>query len=116
TFRDRRTPNRVRMVAELRSPAIPTVLHDATSLKWRFAANDVAQKPARTQAVPPQVVAGFGAASTPVTQQSVSQVPPAAGGGTRGRRVYHGATVELDFKDAPLHDLLRIISDTGGIN
>src|SRR5262249_54332108 len=42
------------------------------------------------------------------------QVPPAGGG--RARRVYHGATVELDFKDAPLHDLLRIISDTGGIN
>src|SRR5690606_23047168 len=66
--------------------------------------------PARTR---PQVVGGFGAASTPVAQHSVSQVPPSAG---RGRRIYHGATVDLDFKDAPLHDLLRILSETGNID
>ncbi|HEY5923193.1 MAG TPA: type IV pilus secretin PilQ, partial [Kofleriaceae bacterium] len=110
SFRDRRTPNRVRLVAELASPAIPTVVRDATSVRWRFAANPVAQKP--VQKVPPQVVGGFGAASTPVAQQSVAQVPPAG----RGRRIYHGATVEFDFKDAPIHDLLRIIADTGGVN
>jgi type IV pilus assembly protein PilQ len=114
SFRDRRTPNRVRLVAELASPAIPTVVRDATSVRWRFAANDMAaQKPSRTQAIKPTVVGGFGAASTPVAQQSVSQVPPAGG---RGRRIYHGATVEFDFKEAPIHDLLRIIADTGGVN
>jgi type IV pilus assembly protein PilQ len=58
------------------------------------------------------VVGGFGAASTPVAQQSVAQLPPQ---GNR-RRVYHGQTVELHFKDAPIHDLLRIISDTGHVN
>jgi type IV pilus assembly protein PilQ len=58
------------------------------------------------------VVGGFGAASTPVAQQSVSQVPA-----QRGRsRIYHGATVDFDFKDAPIHDLLRIIADTGHVN
>src|SRR6185503_12049518 len=80
SFRDRRTPNRVRLVAELASPAIPTVVRDATTVRWRFAANDLAQqqqKPMRTQSMPPQVVGGFGAASTPVAQQSVTQVPPA---------------------------------------
>ena len=66
-----------------------------------------------TQNVPPPVVGGFGAASTPVAQQSVSQVPPQ---GPRGRRVYRGATVDFDFKDAPIHDLLRLIADTGGVN
>ncbi|MBC7974486.1 MAG: type IV pilus secretin PilQ, partial [Myxococcales bacterium] len=83
SYNDRRTANRVRLVAELSSPAIPTV------------------------------VGGFGAASTPVTQQSVSQLP---GAGGRGRRIYHGATVEFDFKDAPIHDLLRIIADTGKVS
>jgi type IV pilus assembly protein PilQ len=112
SFRDRRTPNRVRLVAELASPAIPTVVRDGNTVRWRFAANHaVAQKPA--QSIPPTVVGGFGAASTPVSQQAVSQVPPAPG---RGRRVYHGATVEFHFKDAPIHDLLRIIADTGGVN
>jgi type IV pilus assembly protein PilQ len=118
SFRDRRTPNRVRLVAELASPAIPTVVRDGNTVRWRFAANHaVAQQtrttPVRTQSIPPTVVGGFGAASTPVSQQAVSQVPPAPG---RGRRVYHGATVEFHFKDAPIHDLLRIIADTGGVN
>src|SRR2546423_379000 len=37
--------------------------------------------------------------------------------GPRGRqRIYHGATVDFDFKDAPIHDLLRIIADTGHVN
>ncbi len=109
TFRDRHHPGRVRLVAELASPAIPTVLRDKGWVKWRFAANPVAQRKAPSR---PQVVGGFGAASTPVAQQSVSQVPSAG----RGRRIYHGVTVDLDFKDAPLHDLLRIISETGNIS
>lgn len=110
TFRDRHHPGRVRLVAELASPAIPTVLRDKGWVRWRFAANPVAQRKAPAR---PQVVGGFGAASTPVAQQSVSQVPSSAG---RGRRIYHGVTVDLDFKDAPLHDLLRIISETGNIS
>ena len=105
----------MRLVAELASPAIPTVVRDsntrALALRERTTSRSAR---GRTQNIPPTVVGGFGAASTPVAQQSVSQVPPA--GGTRGRRIYHGATVEFDFKDAPIHDLLRIIADTGDVN
>ncbi|NVB82035.1 MAG: type IV pilus secretin PilQ, partial [Kofleriaceae bacterium] len=116
SFRDRRTHNRVRLVAELASPAIPTVVRDKGIVRWRFAANDTGKRTAaRTQNTAP-AVGGFGAASTPVTQQSVSQVPPAGQQGARGRRVYHGATVDLHFKDAPIHDLLRILSDTGNVS
>jgi type IV pilus assembly protein PilQ len=64
------------------------------------------------QNVPSPVVGGFGAVSTPVAQQSVAQLPPQAS----RRRVYHGQTVELHFKDAPIHDLLRIIADTGKVS
>jgi len=52
-------------------------------------------------------------ASTPIAPQSVSQVP---GTVPRNRRVYRGATVDFDFKDAPIHDLLRTIADTGKVN
>src|SRR5206468_11678181 len=38
SFRDRRAPNRVRLIAELSEPAIPTVVRDATAVRWRFAA------------------------------------------------------------------------------
>ena len=110
SFRDRRTPDRVRLVAELATPATPTLDRDAKAIRWHFAGSaQVAKKPVPV-VQPMQAVGGFGAASTPVAQQSVSQVPP-------GRRhVYHGQTVSYDIKDAPIHDLLRLIAETGHIN
>nr|MBA3538220.1 type IV pilus secretin PilQ [Deltaproteobacteria bacterium] len=118
SFRDRRAPNRVRLVAELASPATPTFDRTpgtagstpTTIVRWKFAGSGatVAQRPARP--VQP-VVGGFGASSTPVAQQAVSQVPAQG-----RRRIYHGATVSYDFKDASIHDLLRLIADTGHVN
>ncbi|MDQ3370933.1 MAG: type IV pilus secretin PilQ, partial [Myxococcota bacterium] len=115
SFRDRKLPNRIRLIAELAQPATPVFERDARGVvHWRFVANDpTSPAVARAQHVPSPVVGGFGATSTPVTQQSVSQVPAQ---GARGRRVYRGATVDFDFKDAPIHDLLRIIADTGRVN
>lgn len=111
SFRDRRTPNRVRLIAELSSPATPVFVRDGGGGKWKFVGDKVAKT--TVQNMPAPVVAGFGATSTPLTQQTVSQLSPQ---GARGRRVYRGATVDFDFKDAPLHDLLRLIGDTGRVN
>jgi type IV pilus assembly protein PilQ len=110
SYRDRRVPGRVRVVAELSRPATPAVERDATGVHLSFVANDVAKHMPRTQ---PPAIGGFGAVSTPVAQQSVSQVPPGPGA---KKHIYHGATVDFDFKDAPIHDLLRILADTGHVN
>src|SRR5262249_17834018 len=90
----------------------------ASGIRWNFVGADIAKRPvttlpvaARTQNAAP-VVGGFGAASTPAAQQSVSQLPPQ---GSR-RRVYHGQPIELHVKDAPIHDLLRLIADTGKVS
>jgi type IV pilus assembly protein PilQ len=117
SFRDRRVPGRVRLIAELSSPATPSFDRDAGGIRWNFVGADIAKRPVTTRPAvatqpAPAPVGGFGAASTPVTQQSVAQLPPQ---GSR-RRVYHGQTVELHFKDAPIHDLLRIIADTGKVS
>ena len=119
SFRDRRTPDRVRLIAELASPATPTFERDAGVVRWSFAGADPARRPvtarpvaAHTQDVPSPKVGGFGAASTPVAQQSVAQLPPQ---GSR-RRVYHGQTVDVHLKDAPIRDLLRLIADTGRVS
>ena len=115
SFRDRRTPNRVRLIAELAQPVTPTFDRAGGTVRWRFAADPVAKRspaPTRTQHVPSPVVGGFGASSTPVAQQSVAQVPPQ---GNR-RRIYRGATINIEIKDAPIHDLLRLIADTGRVN
>jgi type IV pilus assembly protein PilQ len=110
SFRDRKDPNRVRLVAELAQAATPTVDRDAGVVHWRF---DAPSKHAmRTTNVPSPVVGGFGAASTPIAQQSVAQLPPQ---GSR-KHIYHGAPVDIDFDNAPLNEALRIIQDVGHIN
>ncbi|HEX4451950.1 MAG TPA: type IV pilus secretin PilQ [Kofleriaceae bacterium] len=110
SFRDRKDPNRVRLVAELAQAATPTVDRDAGVVHWRF---DVPTRHAmRTTNVPSPVVGGFGAASTPIAQQSVAQLPPQ---GAR-KHIYHGAPVDIDFDNAPLNEALRIIQDVGHIN
>ncbi len=111
SFRDRKDPNRVRLVAELAQAATPTVDRDAGVVHWRF---DIAptKHAMRTTNVPSPVVGGFGAASTPIAQQSVAQLPPQ---GSR-KHIYHGAPVDIDFDNAPLNEALRIIQDVGHIN
>lgn len=111
-FRDRHTANRVRLIAELAQPTTPTVDRDGVNVRWHFISGDIAKRPVRMKDVPSPVIGGFGEASTPVVQQSVAQLQPQAG----RRRIYHGATIDFDFKDAPIHDLLRVIADTGHVN
>ncbi len=118
SFHDRRQPGLVHIVAELGAPVTPTIERDRAGARVMFAGiGQIAKKSPgpRTQEMPPPIVSGFGAASTPIAQQSVSQVPPPNGLNAR-RRIYHGATVDLDFKDAPIHDLLRTIASVGHIS
>lgn len=112
TFRDRRAPNRVRLIAELVHPVTPTVDRDANNVRWHFISRDIAKRPVHTKDVPSPVVSGFGESSPTVVAQSVAQLQPQAG----RRRIYRGATIDFDFKDAPIHDLLRVIADTGHVN
>lgn len=111
-FRDRKIAGRVRLIAELAQPTTPTVDRDSGNVQWHFISADIAKRPVRTKDVPSPVISGFGEANAPVVQQSVAQLQPQAG----RRRIYHGATIDFDFKDAPIHDLLRVIADTGHVN
>ncbi|HWO24451.1 MAG TPA: type IV pilus secretin PilQ [Kofleriaceae bacterium] len=133
SFRDRQVPDRVRLIAELSRPVTAALERDGGVLRWRLAAGGsrppTASAPAPTPApapvaapaaaptaaptaAPMAAIGGFGATSTPIAQQSVAQVPaqPAR------RRVYRGATINLEVKDAPIHDLMRLIADTGRVN
>jgi type IV pilus assembly protein PilQ len=99
SFRDRRVPGRVRLIAELSRPVTPTLARDGGVVRWRLGATRAPR-------------GGFGATSTPVAQQAVAQVPPLPS----RRRIYRGATINLEVKDAPLHDLMRLIADTGRVS
>jgi type IV pilus assembly protein PilQ len=103
----------VRLIAEFTTPATPTFDRDAKAIHWHFAGTEaIAKRAPRAQAMPTPVVGGFGAASTPIAQQSIAQLPPQ---GNR-RHVYHGQTVDLDFQGAPIRELLRTIADVAKIS
>ncbi len=36
--------------------------------------------------------------------------------GSRGRRRYGGRRIDLDFKDADIHNILRLVAEVGGVN
>src|SRR5690606_1154023 len=63
----------------------------------------------RATEVPSPEVASYGSSSGAITQQSVSQLQ-------RRRKVYRGTKIDLDFKDADIHNLLRLLADVGGVN
>ncbi|MBK9073023.1 MAG: AMIN domain-containing protein [Myxococcales bacterium] len=63
----------------------------------------------RMASVPRPLVSSFGATAAPITQTSVSQT-------ASKRRVYRGQTVNLNVKEAPIHDLLRLLADVGRVN
>src|SRR5437764_127272 len=60
SFRDRRSPDRVRLIAELVQPATPTLERDAAGAHLAFSTD---KHVARTTNVPSPIVGGFGAAS-----------------------------------------------------
>ena len=55
------------------------------------------------------VIRSFGATSAPVTQTSVAQLGPK-------RKVYRGPTIDLNYKDADIHDLLRGLATAGRVS
>lgn len=91
----------VRLRVEFKD-AIPTFERAGDMLRFRFAPT--------ARAVPPAMVGAYGAAQSTTSSRSAS-----TGGSDTGRK-YTGARLDLDYKDAPIHDLLRILADTGRVN
>lgn len=121
SYRDPRQSDRVRVVVELSEPVASTLKRSGTTYYWDFAKPVAAKagkstdpaRPAstvRTQSYPPPVVGGYGASSAPITQKTVAQLAQ------RKKKVYRGAKIDLDFKDADIHNLLRLLADVGGVN
>ncbi len=111
SYRDRTLPNRVRVVVELSSAATPTLERNGNVVRWNFVSTDVGVRSANTTTtrnIPPPVMGGFGVA-VPAAQSSAGSV-------SSRRRVFRGPPVTLDFKEAPIHDLLRLLSELNRVN
>ncbi|MBT8494265.1 MAG: type IV pilus secretin PilQ, partial [Deltaproteobacteria bacterium] len=85
---------------------------------WDFAvARTVAKRRTRAASYKPQVVASAKSRRAPRTRTISSSAPITQASITgRGRRVYRGRPIDLDFKDADIHNLLRLLADVGGVN
>ena len=96
---------RIRVKASVRDS---TAVRAGRKLIWAFDVPQVAPevKPNRTVTREPAIetpeVAGF------LTSAPVSGAP--------GRQQFAGRRIDLDFKDADIHNILRLISDVGGVN
>jgi type IV pilus assembly protein PilQ len=92
------------------SPASPDPARAGTNAARdrAVAAPAVARRPLATDYESPEV-ASYGS-SGPITQQSVSQIQQ------RRRKVYRGRKIDLDLKDADIHNLMRLLADVGGVN
>ena len=125
-YPDPRNRNQTRLVVQLNRSAKSALKRSGSTYYWDFAktraevaqaggtrnqANSRKRRGAReTRSQTSMVVGGYGASSTPITQKSVAQLS------RNKRKVYRGTKIDLDFKDADIHNLLRTLADVGGVN
>ena len=112
TYTDPDDPDAVRVVARLASSVEPRVRREHGRIFWDF------PKPTAsiTGSWAPARVAGYGIPSIPL-QFGEPPAPPNRGttvGGLRHR--FSGSHIDLDFKDADIHNILRLLADVGQVN
>ncbi|MBI4509726.1 MAG: type IV pilus secretin PilQ [Deltaproteobacteria bacterium] len=121
SYRDPRNPTRIRVVVDLAQATRSELKRAGNAWHWDFAkpaqaaaSRAAAPKPAGQAPAPrattyaPPVVGAYGAATTPVTSQTVAQA--------HNKKVYRGRRIDLDFKDADIHNMLRLLAEVGGVN
>jgi type IV pilus assembly protein PilQ len=96
----------VRVIADLRAPAKYEVAQVGSAIQLDL----LAQAPAQAAAPPaPQAPAAATAPPAPRAAAAPPAPPPAAAGGEQPR-------ISMDFKDADINNLLRIIAEVSGLN
>jgi type IV pilus assembly protein PilQ len=118
SFRDPKNPDKVRVIVDLDRPAAGELKKVGNTYYWDFDKPSKVSRRTAPRARTPRArtthqnsrLASFGAGSSSITQQTVAQMR------SRRRRVYRGRKIDLNFKDADIHNLLRILATVGGVN
>ena len=120
SYVDSKHPGTVRVVVDLFEPTQAILKKVGNTYYWdfptssaskaRIAKRDANKRGAGISSYRTRVASSsFAGPSTSVTQQTVAQV-------RKRRRVYRGRRIDLNFKDADIHNLLRILATVGGVN
>src|SRR5690606_9745337 len=96
---------RIRVKASVRDS---TAVRAGRKLIWAFDVPQVAP-----EVEPHRAVTREPAIETPEVAGFLTSAPVS---GAPGRQQFAGRRIDLDFKDADIHNILRLISDVGGVN
>ncbi len=115
SYRNPKKPGTIKVVVDLKGKSKGVLKKVGNTYYWDFPHKRttvaVAKKAkSRVASYKPQAVAGYGSASSPVTQQTVAQLSK------RRRKTYRGRKIDLNFKRHDIHDLMRLLATVGGVN
>jgi type IV pilus assembly protein PilQ len=132
SYRDPNLRGTVRVVVDLAEDVPNHVRKDGRRLFWDFQKKTGGAPPSlpafwaptpTTRFLPASKIAGvFTFVSDAAWQGQVVAAPPASptGGTARpalvGKKRYIGRRIDLDFKGADIHNILRLLADVGGVN
>jgi type IV pilus assembly protein PilQ len=93
--------------------ASATAIRQGNRIVWLFADNgDPSARPSTHTIAREESLTEI---STPEAAAFLSDVPLQVRA-ARGRRRYGGRRIDLDFKDADIHNILRLLAEVGGVN
>jgi type IV pilus assembly protein PilQ len=119
SYQDPRDASKVRVVVDLSQPVSSQLVKTAANTwAWDFEKPVAMRKVKRAKTVTvakstsydAPVMGGYGAATTPVVSQTVAQNRP------RPRVIYRAQKIDLDFKDADIHNVLRLLAKLIDVN
>ncbi len=113
--RVRQESDRVIVEVERAESAVGTAVRAGRRLVWMFTLPTGGTRRPRARTIAREADYSEEASETSEAAPFVSGVPMQIRSG-RGRRRYSGRRIDLDFKDADIHNILRLVSEVGGVN
>ena len=95
--------------------ATATAIREGDRIVWMFAPSRGPSTRTRSVTVATEETVELGEMDTAEAAAFLSDVPMQVGAARGGRR-YGGRRIDLDFKDADIHNILRLLAEVGGVN
>ncbi len=92
-----------------------TAIREGGRIVWMFAPPTGPSTRTQTRTIAREETVELGEMDTAEAAAFLSDVPMQVGAARGGRR-YSGRRIDLDFKDADIHNILRLLAEVGGVN